>query len=215
MPKNGIVVSSSNGREKKNGLVGRTSAPQQEHSNGGSVPPGEKQTDWDSSREFIWNEDEPARKKYIALGKRLARFGVLYRCPRYGSGMLLLLPGGKYVTITKGSELLPIIVDRLDITVIKNGNISGSTIGTVHLNAMLRSESFLDEFITLDRISSVPVHLPDFSITRPGFNDGGPEQRFAYIGEPPVISRVAVHSVAKVAEKSKNKLNSFHVACLL
>ena len=187
MPKSG-TAQSANAKRKTNGLNGQVCVPQQGRLNEETVPASEKQTGQNSSREFIWNEDRPTSENYAALGERLAQCGVLFRSPQYGSGMLLLLPDGKHVTITRGPDLLPVIIDNVDVMVIKNGKASGTVISASHLNAMLKSNSFLDEFIKLDRISRVPMHLPGFSITQPGFNNGGPDHRVVYVGKDPEIS---------------------------
>ncbi len=185
---NSDIAHSTNGRGK-NGLVGRTSVRSQERSQEDVMVANEEEMLRRKSREFIWNEDRPASENYRRLGKRLARSNVLFRCPRYGTGMLFLLPDGKHVTITRGPDLLPVIIDQVDVMVVKNNKASGTVISAAHLNAMLKSDSFLDEFITLDRISRVPVHLSDFSITQSGFNDGGPDHRVVYVGKAPVVSR--------------------------
>lgn len=180
-------ANSTNGRGKKD-LLGRNRVSRDECSHEDAVLRDDAELRRRSSRQFIWYEDGPASENYKALGIKLARTGVLYRCPRYGAGMLLLRPDGKHVTITRGPDLLPVIVDQVDVIVVKNSKASGGVIGAAHLNAMLKSDSFLDQFITLDRISRIPVHLPDFVISQPGFNDGGLDQRVVYVGEPPAIS---------------------------
>lgn len=131
---------------------------------------------------FVWAEGEVARVNYEGLGKRLARSIDLFRDPQLAGGLIRLLPNGKYTMITKGAELLPVIVDRVDVIVMRDGKVKGSRINAADLNAMLRSEVFLREFIPVDLITSVPMYLPDFSLTKPGFNEGGPGHRIFYLG---------------------------------
>lgn len=138
--------------------------------------------------EFIWDEDESAKKNYAALGQRLAEAGDLFRSPTYGNGLILMLPNGKNALITRGADLMPVIVDRVEVRVVRDGKPKGSKIDAAHLNSMLKSESFLGQFTAVDQISATPFFLPDFSISKPGFNDGGLDQRILYIGEQPVIS---------------------------
>ena len=68
-----------------------------------------------SAAELTWNEDSQAAENYAALGTRLAATGNVYRNAAYGNGLLLVLPGGRHVSIAKGPDLLPIIVDRLQV----------------------------------------------------------------------------------------------------
>ena len=138
--------------------------------------------------DFIWDDGEVAKVNYEALGKRLALSGDLFRNPQYGMGLIQLLPFGKHTTITKGAELLPVIVDRVQVKVMKDGKVKGSRINAADLNAMLRSEVFLTQFVPVDRLTAVPLYLPDFSLTVPGFNDGGRNYRILYVGQEATIS---------------------------
>jgi len=70
----------------------------------------------------------------------------------------------------------------------KDGKVKGSRINAADLNAMLRNEAFLGQFVPVDRLSAVPLYLPDFALTVPGFNDGGADHRILYSGQRPVIS---------------------------
>lgn len=79
--------------------------------------------------DFIWYDDEVARKNYIALGKRLALSSDLFRSPQHGRGLIQIQAGnfqlGRHVMITKAAELLPVIVDRVDVLVKKDGRVKG------------------------------------------------------------------------------------------
>ncbi len=138
--------------------------------------------------EFVWNEEDIAARNYKSLGKRLAASGGLFRRPGHGGGLLLLLPDGKHQAISKGADLAPVIVDRVPVRVEKGGKIRGSNIAAAHLNAMLRSRSFLDQFRSVDQITNIPLYLSDFSLTVPGYNDGGTGYRTFYTGGVPAVS---------------------------
>jgi hypothetical protein len=140
---------------------------------------------------FIWNEDAPQALNFMALGRRLAKVGDLYRNPQHGGGLLLASPCPAITPtpIVKGSQLAPIIVDRFLVGVIKKGKPAGSQIPTRQLDVMLASEVFLQQFPPLDAVVKTPMYLADFSLTRPGYNDGGPGQRILYVGAPAEIRR--------------------------
>jgi hypothetical protein len=81
--------------------------------------------------------------------------------------------------------LAPVIADRLRICVIKKGKPAGSMPSSSHLNTMLAAETFLQQFLPLDTVVTVPMYLPGFVLTRPGYNNGGPRQRIFYVGPAP------------------------------
>lgn len=132
--------------------------------------------------ELLWSEDDLPQANYAALGERLANVGDLFRAPGYGEGLLLVHPDGRHEVIRKGADLFPVIIDRIPVQVIKDGKAKGGCIPTAHLNAMLQSETFLAHFHVLDQITPTPRYLPDFSLTLPGYSDGGPGQRVLYAG---------------------------------
>lgn len=137
---------------------------------------------------FIWDDGEVARVNYQALGQRLEKSGDLFRNPSHGGGLVQLLSNGRTASITKGADLAPVIVDRVNVLVVKNGDVKGSRINSADLNAMLKCEAFLSQFTTVDRLTAVPLYLPDFTLTNPGFNDGGPRNHILYTGDDPLIS---------------------------
>ena len=128
-----------------------------------------------------------AADNYKALGDRLANCNDLFRRPGYASGLLLLLEDGKHVVISKGAELAPVIVDRVRVEVWKGGKKKGSKIAAAHLNTMLGTETFLGQFRRVDLVTTTPAYLPDFTLTRPGLNEGD-GQRILYVGPEPVIA---------------------------
>ena len=141
-----------------------------------------------SAAELTWNEDSQAAENYAALGTRLAATGDIYRNAAYGNGLLLVLPDGQpRLDYEGGRTLLPIIVDRLRVRSHERWQSQGQSIPAAHLSAMLKSEKFLDQFTTVDLVTKTPMYLPDFTLTRTGYNDGGPGHRIVYMGGEPVI----------------------------
>lgn len=138
----------------------------------------------EEAADFHWHDDKIAKTNYERLGRRLSRSGDLFRSPQDSGGLIRLLPDGKHAKITKGADLLPVIVDRVKVLVMKKGEIKGSRINAADLNAMLKSELFLSQFRAVDRLTAVPLYLPDFTLTKHGFNDGG----ILYVGEEAVVS---------------------------
>ena len=138
---------------------------------------------------FVFNDDLPPADNYPGLGQSLAKTGGIFRHADHAAGGLLLVRlDGTHAVIDKSTLLSPIIADRLRLSVIKRGKPAGCVISAAHLNAILRSELFLSQFKTADLISSQPLFLPDWSLTKPGFNNGGPRQQIVYTGNDVPIS---------------------------
>ena len=132
------------------------------------------------ANDLVWDEDAHAADNYAALGKRLANCKHLYRGPEYG--LIVVRPGNRHIEIMKGADLFPIVVDRVRVTVIKDGKNKGSQIPSTHLNAMLKAEAFLGQFQAVDLVTKTPMYLPNYTLTKPGYNDGGPGNRIIYDG---------------------------------
>jgi hypothetical protein len=149
---------------------------------------------------LVWNDDALPAENYSRLGERLAATCDLFRSPQYGSGLILLPPNGKPTTIGHGQDLLPVIIDRVPVQILRGGKLKGGCIAAAHLNAMLKSESFLCNFRKVDRISTHPVCLTDWSFARPGFNDGGDDNRILFTGHPvePISSLNTINSFLDV-----------------
>ncbi|MGE3778396.1 MAG: hypothetical protein AB7F89_14510 [Pirellulaceae bacterium] len=137
--------------------------------------------------QYDWIEDDPAAKNYRAFGERLTQAGDLFRRPGYGNGLVLVLPNGEQVFIKSAADLAPVIADRVALSIYLDGKPKGSKLSQAHMNAMLKSEAFLGQFLTVDRITTIPRYLPDFRLTMPGFNDGGECHRYLYLGPPPLV----------------------------
>ncbi|MEI8381652.1 MAG: hypothetical protein WCJ09_16100 [Planctomycetota bacterium] len=139
--------------------------------------------DGPTSGRFIWKVEDGAARNYRLLGQRLAESGDLYRNKEDGHGLIQVLATGKARLITKGTQLAPVIVDRVRMRVEKEGNLVSELPTSAHLNAMLFSEEFLGQFIPVDEVTKTPFFLDDFSLVKPGFNDGGRGNRVLYVGD--------------------------------
>ena len=137
---------------------------------------------------FVWKVELGAKKNYGRLGERLARCDDIYRNGSDGLGLIQVLPNGKTRLVTKGSELAPILADRISMVVTKDGKVTSETPQATHLNAMLRSEVFLSCFRPVDEVVRTPYYLDDFTMVQPGYHDGGPGKRILYVGPQPEIS---------------------------
>lgn len=143
---------------------------------------------------LVWDEDDLPLRNMLKLAIFLSRSGDLYRNPAHASG-LVLAPDAPNIDprpITTPKEFNAVIVDRLPVRVLKNGNTRSQEIPSRHLETMLRSEIFLQAFRPLDQVVRVPLYLPGFRPTRPGYNDGGPGHRVLYRGPEPRIEPTPV-----------------------
>ena len=142
----------------------------------------------DKPKRFIWHVEKGAPKNYRKLGELLAACGDLYRHHSHGHALVQVLPDGKTRLITKGSQLAPVIVDRIKMLVMKDDKVLSELPAAVHLNAMLRSEAFLRQFLPVDEVTTQPLYLDNLSLARPGYNDGDPGRRIIYVGSEPEIA---------------------------
>ena len=137
--------------------------------------------------QYDWIEDYPAAKNYREFGERLAQAGDLFRRPGYGTGLVMVLPNWEQVLIKSAADIAPVIADRVALSIYLDNKPKGSKLSACHRNAMLKSEAFLGQFLTVDRITTIPRYLPDFRLTMPGLNDGGEGHRYLYLGPPPLV----------------------------
>ncbi|QGJ68634.1 Hypothetical protein PBC10988_2950 [Planctomycetales bacterium 10988] len=124
---------------------------------------------------------------YRKLGALLARSGDLFGRSRHEAGLILVRPNGSTKLVTTAADLAPVIVDRVALTISLDGKPKGSKLSAAHMNAMLRTEAFLSEFQVIDQVSTVSRYLSDFSLTEPGYNDGGEGHRNLFVGETPEV----------------------------
>jgi hypothetical protein len=142
-------------------------------------------------RPFLWDDDQPTALLYPPLARRLRESGDIYRLPSHAAGLLLASPCPDIppTQITKGGDLASVITDRVPVSVVKDGKAKGSRIPMADLNTMLHSELFLREFQAIDQVVLSPMYLSDFTLTKPGYNDGLRGQRIYYVGDDPLILR--------------------------
>ena len=166
---------------------------------------------------LYWNEDDQAKVNYRNLGERLAETGDLFRHADHTIGLLRVLDDGDYRDIATAKTLGPVIVDRIPVLVIKDGKVKGSRIVAAHLDNMLRADAFLQCFRKVDTVTGLPHFLPDFSLTRPGLNDGGEGHRIFYTGESPTVSNSmeTINSFLNVMDFASNADRTNAVAAAL
>lgn len=139
--------------------------------------------------EAVWDEDADPSSNFAALGRALAAAGELFAAADGGALVEVLdLHGGLARTVQNGRQLAPVIADRLRVRVVRGGKARGNAVPARHLAVMLGSEAFRQQFPVVDEVLTRPAYLPDFSLTRPGYNDGGPGRRILYLGPPPRVS---------------------------
>ncbi|MBI1372259.1 MAG: hypothetical protein GC159_05795 [Phycisphaera sp.] len=139
---------------------------------------------------FEWHDDRPHVDNYFELGSRLARTGDVFRDGAFGQALRIvpMEPGTPSRLIASAQDLGGVIVDRVPLKVYREGKCRGGRFPAGHLQVMLRSEAFLRQFRPIDSIATSPIYLPDFTLTKPGYNDGGVGQRIYYAGPPATIA---------------------------
>lgn len=147
-----------------------------------------RQDSGNSPDTLVWNDAWSARTNYRHLGRRLAESNDLYRNGDEGLGLIQVLPSGQTRSILCAADLTPLIADRLDVVVTKNGRRAGNMPTAQHLNAALKSETFLSCFRPVDRVVRDPYYGPDFSLAQPGYQDGGVGERVVYVGPAPEVA---------------------------
>jgi hypothetical protein len=140
-------------------------------------------------RLFIWKVSKSAGKNYASLGQRLAQTGNLYRDEAAGHGLLLVRPDGTTRCIRTGNQLRPLIVDRVPMQVKKNGTVFRELPPAEHLNAMLYTRAFLDQFQPLDEVTKEFCYVNGFEPVRSGYSDHGPGNRIFFHGNPPKVTQ--------------------------
>ena len=134
---------------------------------------------------FLWIVENGAFRNFRELGKLLAAHdpGLFRRADSYG--LYKTVPGkNTAVTVATGKALRSLLVDTVDIEVIKDGKFSSDMLPVATLDTMLGTECFLAPFRPVYRIVTSPVYLPDFTLTQPGYNPGG----VLYLGPAPAVS---------------------------
>jgi len=131
--------------------------------------------------EFVWRDHRSAAENYEELGALLSEAdGDLYLL--VADRQLVILGQNNVFRVIPTSTVLDAVVkDRVDAYCIdRNGR--RKDIPKRDLGAMLASEVFLDCFLPVDIFTPTPLYLPDWQLTRPGYNDGGEGARVFYAG---------------------------------
>ena len=130
--------------------------------------PGSKKSD---KPEFVWRMEDGLDCNFAGVGKLLRSLKMpLYE---HAEGGLLFVEGNRPHRITSAKELAPFLIDHIRITVTKNAKYHGEKPSDSVLNNMLRSRSFLDNFLRVEEVVTTPILLPDHRPSKPGFNVGG------------------------------------------
>jgi len=144
---------------------------------------------------FPWKVERGAQENYHLLSKALAAANPdLYRNGSEGQGLLRVLANGSTRVITNGRQLTPLLVDSIKIQIVKEGKVVGDLPPAVHLNGMLAAETCLRQFPPVDRVTTVPTYLDDFTLAQPGYNDAGPGNCLLYLG-PKLVTADSVETI--------------------
>lgn len=118
-----------------------------------------------------WKMEAGLDKNFFLVGKLLSQLPLqLFQHP---DGGLILVEDGRPRRITSAKELAPLLIDNIRIAVTKNDKYHGERVPDSVLNNMLASRTFLQHFHRVEDVVTTPIVLPDFTPTKPGFNDQG------------------------------------------
>ena len=137
---------------------------------------------------LVWRMECGARRNYRRLGRRLAQRPDLFRNRAGDHGLLQVGADGTVRSIVKGAQLAPVIVDALVLRVERDGKTVGELPAATHLNAMLRSRCFLDQFRAVDRVSRHPMYADDFTLVPCGYHTAADGQCLLYAGPEPQVA---------------------------
>ncbi|MDA7503923.1 hypothetical protein N8553_02955, partial [bacterium] len=136
---------------------------------------------------FVWDHQKPAAENSAKLALLLRKKGDIFRPSGHDSGIVLIRNDGSTKSVINPVNLAPLIVDRIALSVFLGDKHKGTRLSNAQLSDMLKSEAFLSQFPFVDGFTTVPLYLPDFSLTKPGYNDGGDGHRYRYVGEEPLV----------------------------
>lgn len=135
--------------------------------------------------ELFWDEEASSSENYSALAQVLLGFSDLYRTVNSSIGLIALPKSytDDVTPITTVAALDAYIKDRVDISVMRNGNLKSKHIPNRDLSALLRCESFLSHFPSVTFISKTPCFTDDYSLCVRGFNADGDGRNIIYLGD--------------------------------
>lgn len=121
--------------------------------------------------EYEWQMEKGLDHNFHQVGKVLASLNLgLYQ---HAEGGLMRVDGGRIQHISTAKQLSPLLIDSIHITVTKHGKYHGEKPNQSILGDMLLSKSFLDNFCLIEEVVTTPVSLPNFTPSKPGWNEGG------------------------------------------
>ncbi|HEY1602285.1 MAG TPA: hypothetical protein VGG64_21970 [Pirellulales bacterium] len=135
----------------------------------------------------MWRLNDPIVQTYARLGKVLAESSDLFRNAGPAGG-LILIGSGRPTQIIDAGSLSPAVIERCSVVFVGERKAKCDLIPIRHLSGMLGTDAFLNNFRPLDRFVRMPMYLPDWSLSRPGYNDGGPGHRMYYDGVEAKVS---------------------------
>lgn len=140
---------------------------------------------------FLWIDEDAAAANYARAAIALSKAALFFRAngPGGGGGLYRIEAHGKVSFIADGKGLSVALVDLVDMQRMKNGKTVSPRLPRAVCDEILRSEVFLEHFDPVDRVTDVPEYLPDFQLTEPKYNDGGPGHRCYYTGRKPKVAK--------------------------
>ncbi len=133
--------------------------------------------------EVNWVKEASTRQNIGTLADALGRTGRVFR--RRDGGVWLFTPGSGMRAVETAQQLAVVLADLIDIRLIKGQKLQDRFLPNAVLGVVLKSEEFLHRFKVVDAVDSCPRFLPDFTLTRPGWNDGGENHRMFYTRSEP------------------------------
>lgn len=129
-------ANTSKHEEEEHGADDRDSPEFQHAADDQQTPPTEDRL------RYTWIDGRPAAENYREFGALLAECGDVFRDGEAGEGLLVLTADKSAKPIKAAKEYMPIIVDRVDVSIYLDGKSKGGMLSTSHLNTMLRSEEY-------------------------------------------------------------------------
>ena len=140
---------------------------------------------------FTWDLGKSDAENNQSLGQTLAENFKMYRIK--GDDRLIALSGGQsYHVISKPDDLLTLIADNLDVTVLKHGKSNSRSLKKGCVACSLKAECFLSCFESVEYVARQPVVTSDFRFVRPGETPGTEGNSILYLG-PEVEFRDDLH----------------------
>jgi len=142
----------------------------------------------DGHREALaLNAETPMAQRYQEVSRAVAKYGDLFRTKR-GNGLAMIQRDMEIVQLNTPTALKAAIIDRVDITNIKNGKFSSTGPQALDVPAMMMSVAFLEAIPQLDTIYDQPHYNETFELMQPGENPGSEGFHCYVAAETPPVS---------------------------